>query len=676
VNQQQQIVQQQNTNGTIVTSTDTSVPQPLVQGKSQPNQGTDSNAPIQVQQQQQQQISSIAQPNHNLMAIIQQQQQAQSVNRAVRKSWHDNSETMLGIRQAMCNTIVQLLQQKRPNANAEWRDKLPQMAKRLEDALYLNANNVVEYNDQTTLKTRLQQLALAIGGNKHQGSSAKQQMAPEMRQKVLLQQHQQLLQQQQQQQGCAAAVPGQVLQLNGSNQQVQSTDSSGQQQNVPPTGLIPNPNYVESTNVQGQTTTTTDSTSDTVTGKRQFVNMSEINPLIGGQLDGGLSHHQHNKNIKKTDVSSDNIIVNQQSQPSNGEVKTEGSSDSKSSTTGTTGHTDAQHRKMVLKQQQQRLLLLRHASKCPHETGKCPVTEYCGNMKQLWKHIVSCKEQDCKIPHCVSSRFVLAHYSKCKEPNCPVCGPVREAIKRNYEISQNFVSSNSSDGRQSGHKTDSHGGKHESGPATKKSKKALALAAAHAEESSALSKAKGDTLLDPISCTLYCLTIEQIQSHLKTITDGYKNNHSNIKEYCSPVLEEIMKVPHANNVFGFAVDPVLLNIPDYHIIVKNPMDLGTVKKKLETQGNYRDFESFSHDMNLVFDNAILYNPKGSDVHELAKSLKKIFESRMKSAITQFDRKLALSRNSKDICHVCCEALLNYEPPVYYCNGRCGGQRIR
>jgi TAZ zinc finger len=56
---------------------------------------------------------------------------------------------------------------------------------------------------------------------------------------------------------------------------------------------------------------------------------------------------------------------------------------------------DEDYRKQVLKQQQQRLLLLRHASKCPHE--QCTVTNHCANMKILWKHIMSCKEHECKV---------------------------------------------------------------------------------------------------------------------------------------------------------------------------------------------------------------------------------------------------------------------------------------
>ncbi|KAG5186121.1 TAZ zinc finger-domain-containing protein, partial [Tribonema minus] len=74
---------------------------------------------------------------------------------------------------------------------------------------------------------------------------------------------------------------------------------------------------------------------------------------------------------------------------------------------------------------QQRLLLLRHASKCPAEANKCPVTPHCANMKKLWQHIALCKVQTCNVPHCVSSRFVLSHYHRCKDHKCAVCAPVR-----------------------------------------------------------------------------------------------------------------------------------------------------------------------------------------------------------------------------------------------------------
>ncbi|OHT04811.1 Bromodomain containing protein [Tritrichomonas foetus] len=45
---------------------------------------------------------------------------------------------------------------------------------------------------------------------------------------------------------------------------------------------------------------------------------------------------------------------------------------------------------------------------------------------------------------------------------------------------------------------------------------------------------------------------------------------------------------------------------DYFEIVKNPMDLSTIKSKL-TKNEYSSLQKWENDMNLIFENAILYN---------------------------------------------------------------------
>ena len=105
------------------------------------------------------------------------------------------------------------------------------------------------------------------------------------------------------------------------------------------------------------------------------------------------------------------------------------------------------------------------------------------------------------------------------------------------------------------------------------------------------------------------------------------------------------------------------------------MDLGTVKKRLESS-HYRDLHNFVLDVHLCFDNAMLYNPKNSDVHNLAKSLKKDFDSHYRQAIAHSEMAIEQNRTNENACLICGEIGLKFEPPVYYCNGRCGGQRIR
>lgn len=72
------------------------------------------------------------------------------------------------------------------------------------------------------------------------------------------------------------------------------------------------------------------------------------------------------------------------------------------------------------------------------------------------------------------------------------------------------------------------------------------------------------------------------------------------------------------------MDPLKLNIPDYFTIVKNPMDLGTVKSNLKS-GQFDEPEEFVADLRLVFDNCILYNGENSPVSVMCKAVRGEFE---------------------------------------------------
>ncbi|KDO33592.1 hypothetical protein SPRG_19224 [Saprolegnia parasitica CBS 223.65] len=80
----------------------------------------------------------------------------------------------------------------------------------------------------------------------------------------------------------------------------------------------------------------------------------------------------------------------------------------------------------VLRRQQERLCMLRHASTCA--IIGCPMN-YCADMKVLWKHICECRQTQCTTDHCISSRYVLSHFKQCPKSDCGVCVPVRNAIK-------------------------------------------------------------------------------------------------------------------------------------------------------------------------------------------------------------------------------------------------------
>ncbi|KAL0442579.1 UNVERIFIED_CONTAM: Transcription factor GTE12 [Sesamum latifolium] len=102
---------------------------------------------------------------------------------------------------------------------------------------------------------------------------------------------------------------------------------------------------------------------------------------------------------------------------------------------------------------------------------------------------------------------------------------------------------------------------------------------------------------------------------------------SNLKIQCGNILKELMNHPDGW-IFSEPVDPVKLNIPDYFEVIAEPMDLGTIKRKLE--GNmYLGAEEFAADVRLTFSNAMLYNPPDNRVHSSAKKLAGNFSRRWK-----------------------------------------------
>jgi bromodomain-containing protein 4 len=75
--------------------------------------------------------------------------------------------------------------------------------------------------------------------------------------------------------------------------------------------------------------------------------------------------------------------------------------------------------------------------------------------------------------------------------------------------------------------------------------------------------------------------------------------------------------------FHCPVDAIKLNIPDYHTIIKNSMDFGTIKKRLENNYYYSAKECIK-DFNTVFTNCYVYNKAGEDIVVMAQTLEKLF----------------------------------------------------
>jgi len=393
-----------------------------------------------------------------------------------------------------------------------------------------------------------------------------------------------------------------------------------------------------------------------------------------------------------------------------------------------------------IRHKQQRLLLLRHASRCQYPPENCPVTPHCANMKKLWDHIARCKDQRCTVAHCMSSRYVLSHYRRCRDTRCPACGPVRDTIRRSNELERkngNGGGNNNNAGslsiggglspplshsqppqNQMGNmsmpqigssgmpnttssspdmvqqtkrmKMDHPGlssgqmpgkGQMTNGMRQPPHQRSAATGMDAGQHSSSRVKPDGQQSSGNASkesedhSLLNSFTIEQLTTHLASLNRAKQLPPSKLKTKCSEVLRGLQAHQHGW-VFNTPVDPEELNLPDYFDVIKKPMDLGTISKRLDA-GHYHAVEDFRTDVNLTFDNAMSYNETGSVVYEMADELKKKFVEDYRKMMIQLDNEDQERRKSDRACALCgCEKLL-FEPPVFFCNGmNCPSKRIR
>lgn len=80
--------------------------------------------------------------------------------------------------------------------------------------------------------------------------------------------------------------------------------------------------------------------------------------------------------------------------------------------------------------------------------------------------------------------------------------------------------------------------------------------------------------------------------------------------------------------FKTPVDTVKYKLPDYHNIIKHPMDLGTIKKRLDNFWYYSSKECI-HDFKTMFQNCYTYNKPGEDVVYMAQTLEKLFNTQLR-----------------------------------------------
>lgn len=122
------------------------------------------------------------------------------------------------------------------------------------------------------------------------------------------------------------------------------------------------------------------------------------------------------------------------------------------------------------------------------------------------------------------------------------------------------------------------------------------------------------------------------------VVDGQKAATTNQLQFMSRVVNAVWR-HQASHPFRSPVDTIKLGLTDYHDIIKRPMDLGTIKKRIEN-GFYHKSSNCIDDFRTMCSNCYAYNPKASLIVKMAKTIEQEFNKRL-ADLPQEEHKLDL-----------------------------------
>ncbi|MCP9265193.1 Bromodomain-containing protein 2 [Dirofilaria immitis] len=108
----------------------------------------------------------------------------------------------------------------------------------------------------------------------------------------------------------------------------------------------------------------------------------------------------------------------------------------------------------------------------------------------------------------------------------------------------------------------------------------------------------------------------------------FKGKQTEQMKFCQRLVNELFTKKCKSFTWPFLepVDVEGLKLEDYYDIVKNPMDLGTIRRKLDAK-QYATPEELRADVILVCENCYKYNPTSDPIHQHGRALQKYFEDK-------------------------------------------------
>lgn len=93
-------------------------------------------------------------------------------------------------------------------------------------------------------------------------------------------------------------------------------------------------------------------------------------------------------------------------------------------------------------------------------------------------------------------------------------------------------------------------------------------------------------------------------------------------EQCLKVIDKISEKKMAQ-IYMYPVDPKNKNSKGYFQVVKKPMDLGTIRKKIQEK-KYRTVKEWRNDIELIWSNSLQYYQKQTIYYNVTKYLQEYF----------------------------------------------------
>lgn len=269
-------------------------------------------------------------------------------------------------------------------------------------------------------------------------------------------------------------------------------------------------------------------------------------------------------------------------------------------------------RRRLTQSQRTRLInamaLLKHCSRC--EEAECKYSSACKAGKRLCTHISSCRKSRCEEAGCqiLRAEIALRRLSIQRQRAAAAAAAAGNGGAGGSGVKLEGAGKRQRSGGRGGHggpskrPRTSKGGHRGSGGAADLPAHRHGVPRPMYEDSQAhhFPPASRVTLppLDLAASHLFSLSRTQLTVHLQA------SRPRQVRDICRPVLDKI-EAQDESRTFCQPVDPATCNAPGYFMVVRRPMDLSTIKRKL-ARCAYRTIAQFKDDVNLVWDNACAY----------------------------------------------------------------------